>query len=99
MRRKTVDEFRLLVGRSFEIDAGPAKVALVLLEATELASPSAGSQSSFSLLFQGPPDRLLDQRTYSVAEESLGTVEIPLVAVGKTEQGFLYEAVLSSEVS
>jgi hypothetical protein len=95
MDRKTLDDFSPLVGRAFEVDFGPERVSLVLVEATELASPSAAPRSSFSLLFQGPPDPFLDQRTYSMTEESLGTLEIFLVPVGRVEQGFLYEAVFN----
>ncbi len=95
MTRRTLHDFSPLVGRTFEVEAGAAKVAIVLVEVTAIGSPSPVARDSFSLLFQGSDDRLLDQRTYSVFEESLGALQIFLVPVGRTEQGFLYEAVFN----
>ncbi len=91
----TLDDFRPLVGRTFEVGIDAGKVAIVLIEATSIASPAALPRAPFSLLFQGPLDRFLDQRTYALEEESLGPLEIFLVPVGRDERGFLYEAVFN----
>jgi hypothetical protein len=94
--RVTLDEFEPLVGRIFEVRTGEKKVELVLLEAIPIGSPSALPQSSFSLLFRGPLDSFLDQRTYTLEEASLGALEVFLVPVGEEERGwFLYEAVFN----
>jgi hypothetical protein len=90
----TVDDFEPLIGRTFEVRTGEKKVELVLLEAIPIGSSSAPPQTSFSLLFRGPLDTLLDERTYTLEETSLGALEVLLVPVGEEERGwFLYEAV------
>jgi uncharacterized protein DUF6916 len=90
----TLDDFEPLVGRTFEVRTGEKKVEIVLLEAIPIGSPSAVPQSSFSLLFRGPLDTVLEQRTYTLEETSLGALEVFLVPVGEEERGwFLYEAV------
>jgi hypothetical protein len=95
MSRKTLDDFSPIIGRTFEVADATRKVAIVLVEAIPIASPTAAPRDAFSLLFQGPHDPYLEERTYSVAEDSLGVLEIRLVPVGKTAQGYLYEAVFS----
>ena len=90
----TLDDFEPLVGRTFEVRTGEKKVEIVLLEAIPIGSPSAVPQSSFSLLFRGPLDTVLEERTYTLEETSLGALEVFLVPVGEEERGwFLYEAV------
>jgi hypothetical protein len=50
---------------------------------------------AFSLRFAGPAEPFLPQRTWPVSHPDLGTHEIFLVPVGRSEDGFEYEAVFN----
>ncbi|MBI1765935.1 MAG: hypothetical protein HYR56_31405 [Acidobacteria bacterium] len=55
-------------------------------------------EASFSLMFRGPADWPLRQRSYNVAHPKLGKLELFLVPVGKVEKDAvarLYEAVFN----
>jgi len=71
-------------------------VPLVLVEARARRSPtgSAGGES-FSLLFHGPAEPPLVQRTYPCAHAALGTFDLFIVPVGRDRHGFHYEAVFN----
>ncbi len=63
---------------------------LELISVTEIESPP--TQEQFSLIFRGPHERWLAQRTYRLEHEQLGPTELMLVPVGRDQTGFLYEA-------
>jgi len=78
---------------------GREALELELIEAT--AKPSGAERApapvrSFSLVFTGPPDPFLPQRTYPFEHEKLGAFDLFIVPIGKVEKGFLYEAVFNS---
>jgi len=70
--------------------ADPLDVELV--KVTSLSSPK---QVQFSILFQGPANLFLPQRTYTLEHEILGKFDLFLVPVGKNTKGFEYEAVFN----
>jgi hypothetical protein len=49
----------------------------------------------FSVFFYGAEDRLLRQGIYLLEHEAMGAFELFLVPVGKTENGYQYEAVFN----
>ena len=53
------------------------------------------SQEQFALLFHGPQNPFLPQGIYRLKHERLGEFEIFLVPVGRTQNGFQYEAVFN----
>ncbi len=57
--------------------------------------PSKPEQHVFSLLFRGPTDPLLPQRTYQLKHPQLGEVDIFLVPVSQDKEGTYYEAVFN----
>ena len=49
----------------------------------------------FSAFFSGPKDRYLDQSTYSLEHDQMGTFALFLVPVKQDQNGFRYEAVFN----
>lgn len=52
-------------------------------------------QRNFSVIFRGPLDRPVGQGTYRIEHDNLESVDLFIVPVGRTEQGFEYEAVFN----
>ena len=65
------------------------------VELVKVTSLSSARQVQFSILFQGPANLFLPQRTYTLEHEILGKFDLFLVPVGKNAQGFEYEAVFN----
>ncbi len=82
-----------LVGSSFDIERPDGEhVAVELVDATSLP----GRGECFSLLFRGPADASLDQRTYRVEHRSLGGFPLFLVPLGPGDDGaHQFEAVVN----
>ena len=98
--RLTVDDFAPAVGQAFVIDAGVA--GIIELELTEASTYSqappvddSGSRSPFHLLFRGPPDPVLAQQICRLENATVGTLEIFIVPVGRTDAGTDYEAIFT----
>ncbi len=99
----TIDSFAPVVGDDFTLDAGDAgTLVLRLTGATPLddrAAPRSDfpgrRRTPFSLLFEGPPESMLVQRTHRLAHTDLGELDIFLVPVGRVPDALLYEAVFT----
>jgi Domain of unknown function (DUF6916) len=73
-----------LVGTTFDVERPDgAHVAVKLVDATELQAGGA----CFSLLFRGPSDAPLEQRTYRVEHAALGEFPLFLVPLGPNADG------------
>ena len=70
-----------------------APVSLELIQVSE--EKITQKQHIFSVLFRGPADRFIPQRTYKLKHHRLGEVEIFLVPVGQDKEGFQYQAVFN----
>ena len=68
-------------------------IALELVEV--FVPPSTPRQERFSLFFIGPPEPLLQQGTYTLKQDVMGTVDLFIVPIGKDERGIKYEAVFN----
>jgi hypothetical protein len=78
-------------------DAGDEPVELVLTEVRTRgeADPAGGRRQAFSVLFAGPAEPALEQRMYTLQNETLGELAIFLVPVGLDGGRMLYEAVFT----
>jgi len=74
------------------------------IELVEITEKNRDTHDSFSLIFRGPEDTLLPQKSYAVQNDALGTEYIFLVAIGESfegegdsarKTGYLYQAVFS----
>jgi hypothetical protein len=72
-----------------EITAGPAAAS---------SGPDAVRYESFSLLFHGPANRFLPQKTYSFDHPQIGKFALFIVPVGKEGDQFKYQAVFNRRV-
>jgi hypothetical protein len=76
-------------------------VTLELIEVTSLASatarktPGGARREPFSIVFRGSPEDCLQQSTYQLEHEQMGTLDLFLVPIGQDEQGYCYEAVFN----
>lgn len=82
----------------FRAEAGPSEV--FELELTDVKAGDAWGaderQERFSLIFNGPADRLYPQRMYPLEHDRLGRLNLFIVPVGRAQDGrFLYEAVFN----
>jgi len=66
---------------------------LELIQVSE--EKAAQRQRIFSVLFRGPTDQFMPQRTYKLKHHRLGVREIFLVPVGQDKEGFQYQAVFN----
>jgi hypothetical protein len=80
------DQFRV-------VSEHAAPVNLELIQVSE--EKVTQKQQVFSILFRGPADRFIPQRTYKLMHHRLGEVDIFLVPVGQDKEGFQYQAVFN----
>jgi hypothetical protein len=65
----------------------------VELEMTSATDTGSGpGQEQFSIIFRGPLDPFLEQRTYRMEHPRMGTFDLFLVPIRRDEGGFYYEA-------
>ena len=88
----TCESFRPYVGQRFEV-ADPS-VELVLAT-TVPKGQGARDGGAFSVYFHGPAEPLLPQATYELSHADAGEFAVFLVPVGRTVDGYEYEAAFS----
>jgi hypothetical protein len=87
----TAASFSGVVNTRFRLNLPETDVLeLELIKVEDIGS--TGKQERFSLLFQGPPDRGVQQGSYSFEHEELGKFELFIVPISRKEEGFVYEA-------
>ena len=92
----TIEDFRPHVGSSFKVQDPPTELQLERVAAVMESEHARLQRTAFSLYFRGPVEPHLPQRIYDLRHdafpESLG---IFLVPIGRTSEGFQYEAVFT----
>ena len=93
----TYDQMLGFVGTTFHAAVDDRRIEIVLDKALKVMESEAArlKRNPFSLRFAGPAEPFLPQRTYTLQHETLGTLEIFLVPIGRTANGFIYEAVFT----
>ena len=92
MDELTVDSFAPHVGQRFALPEQGCELELIEARAHP-GEPPAGRRAPFALLFRGPAEPILDQRTYVFEHPQLGTLAIFIVPVGRDDAGIRYEAI------
>jgi hypothetical protein len=96
------DTFAELLHSKFTVRrSDSALLELELMEATAHQSAPKTDQDqvgTFSLIFTGPLDQFLTQRTYRFEHEKLGAFDLFIVPIGKDQSSFHYEAVFNRPV-
>lgn len=90
-------DFAPLVGEVFHlsVEEGAAPVADLVLRQWAEGDQSFGERKAFSLLFEGPPDVVLDQSIYWLRHPALGLLGIFLVPVSGDAKRREYQAVFN----
>ncbi len=92
----TVDDFKPLEGQTFRIDEHSIDLRLNRVMPVMESERARLARQPFSLVFRGPGTALLPQRIYALAHPAFAEpLEIFLVPVGRSGEGFDYEAVFS----
>lgn len=88
------ETFRAHVGTMFDVDVDADRVPLRLDEVSD--GRSGRGILRFSILFHGPPDRLIPQGMYLFHHDTLGAMMLFIVpVVGSNAERILYEAVFT----
>ncbi|HEX5704269.1 MAG TPA: hypothetical protein VFX97_13790 [Pyrinomonadaceae bacterium] len=93
----TEREFSTHVGTQFTVALTQGELSLTLAE-VKAYTPLEGEQPGmerFSAFFDGPPDLLLQQRTYQLRHEQMGEFDIFLTPIAGDSKRFRYEAVFN----
>lgn len=80
----------------FHLDLGGANaLAVRLVSVTGFTHHSDPSRAAYSLLFCGPSEPILPQRTYQLVHSEMGELDVFLVPIGPQKHGMGYEAVFN----
>ena len=99
----TYARFSALVKTRFRVLAdATTRIELELAKATQLQSQRRPNSDGtiqtyecFSLSFNGPGSRCLEQKMYEFEHDELGTFSLFMVPIGKTLDSFQYEVVFN----
>ena len=93
----THEQFARCLNQTFRLQLGAAILDLELIHADALGMPqgSAGQRRPFSLVFRGPREPVLGQRTYTLEHPEMNVLDLFLVAIGPDRDGMRYEAIFT----
>ena len=88
--------FEAQLNTNFLVNANRKKVPVKLIEVRDLGSRNNGSKEAFSLVFTGDIAKSMEQDTYTIEHERLGTFTFLLVPVmSKNRESRTYEIVVN----
>jgi len=91
----TADDFQPLIGTQFRRVADDGREARLQLAEVSRHGRQFAERESFSLLLRDPGEIGLAQGMHPLQHETLGELELFLVPVGRTDEGWEYEAVFT----
>jgi len=93
----THEQFARCRNQMFRLQLGAAILDLELIHADALGTPqgSAGQRRPFSLVFRGPREPVLGQRTYTLEHPQMHVLDLFLVPIGPDRNGMRYEAIFT----
>ncbi|GAB4527174.1 MAG: hypothetical protein Tsb0019_29190 [Roseibium sp.] len=90
----TIRDFETMLDTPFAVRSVPGDVELSLVEVKAMGSGEREG-GAFSLLWQGPPQPVLEQATYTLFQPEFGERDVFLVPVAEKDAGIQYEAVFT----
>lgn len=94
MTQLTQGAFAEQLNTKFRINLkGQEPIELELSRVSELNL--AFGTEAFSIVFTGPKEFVLAQGTYQFEHDQMGSFQMMIVPIGRTEQGTTYEAVFN----
>ncbi|HLX64377.1 MAG TPA: hypothetical protein VKX17_24095 [Planctomycetota bacterium] len=94
----TRDQFAQRLNTKFRLTReGAEAIELELISVSELKVLRSGKKSfeNFSLMFCGPKESLLPQKSYAFQHDALGAFDLFIVPLGVDETGVQYQAVFN----
>jgi len=93
----TLEQFQAALHTMFRLQQeGGACLKLELVEAAGVQVEAGGKGGrNFSIVFKGPADPFLPQRTYTIEHDAMGSFELFMVPVGQDPDGFQYQAIFN----
>ena len=99
----TYQDFEKYLNQPFLLRTGEHQIELSLVEVNfGIKAQRPGDRDSFSIVFKGPNEPVLQQQIYLLENEQLGELEIFLVSVGREggqnmnpEKSLFYEAIFT----
>lgn len=96
MKKFSQDSFKKALNSRFTLRLKEGgDITLELVHVSDIKDQ--GRFESYAIEFIGPKEKFLEQSTYELTHDVLGTHAIFLVPVGEQERGFEYEAIFSHE--
>lgn len=90
----THTQFQQRVGEDF-VCSLPGQLLLLRLDETRQLGPALRDGGAFALYFGGPLAPMLPQATYSFNHPMLGSLDLFIVPVARTDEGMRYEALFT----
>jgi hypothetical protein len=87
--------FRVQVDATNELELELVEVRQLQPQPQPTSTISARKNECFSLLFNGPGSRCLEQKIYPFKHEQLGQFSLFMVPIGKNQGSFQYEVVFN----
>lgn len=84
-----------LVGETFTVRVDDETAVRLELSSAEQAAGVDRPDSAHSVVFRGPGDVFLEQRTWPVSHPTIGEHQLFLVPIGDADGGYQYEAVFT----
>ena len=86
--------YEALLHETFRLasDGSSVDMHLIRVERLSAASPK---YDSFAVEFRGPRECFLQQQSYSLTHDKMGTFDLFLVAVEEAEDGYIYQGVFN----
>lgn len=91
-RTLTWDDAQALSGESFELIADEAHPVGTPMTIASVDLRSAGDPLQFSIVFRGPPEPVLEQKTYRLRHARLGEYAIFITPIAHNPTATEYEA-------
>lgn len=89
------DTFQKQLDQTFQVHGEFGTIETTLVDCKKLGGPPTNNRDPFSIVLRGPMDSPIDQNTYQVKNDAMGTMEIFLVPLGPDSTGLQYEAVFT----
>jgi hypothetical protein len=90
----SIDDFEPCLGQTFRVtheSAGEIELELIEVKPLGSADSKAQARQSFSLLFRGPLQPMLEQQVLKIENSTLGELALFLVPIGPDDNGMLYD--------
>ena len=94
LNNMSVDDFAKLIGQSFVIDFEGNSISLELIEVSKMGAGER-DRGAFSLVWQGPKSPSLNQATYLLANDEIGSHHMFVVPISEVDLGIQYEAIFT----